>query len=358
MDKFGNNMRPCGGVLGGATALGGGTEHQGHGTPHMHGQVHIASIYQFGTMADVVEAFQKQQFSFDDLARYNTWFHAEDLFDQGVHDEVAKNIDQEWHARFAGAHNDDLSQIPIYLQEEVDASKRTTSVTVSSATDAQQRRELAEDGARFKRQYFADVQRIFSRVQHHMHKKTKKGFVPLRSCARKGCRTSTVCKHDMPKTCFGFKKVALICRGIARRCAAAKIRVSGRRNAFGSMLGPRTDQWQSGTMASFAVGFRTNTHTAPNWRLPPMPGTHADDLCRSATCHAQIRTGQFIKVASRIAQRSQRNCTAYYCGYTFKGQPTGKKCLRGLAESLNYLTAGMKDKAPGQQYPSVISSES
>ena len=81
-----------------------------------------------------------------------------------------------------------------------------------------------------------------------------------------------------------------------------------------------------------------------------MPGTHADDLCRSATCHAQVRTGQFIKVASRIAQRSQRNCTAYYCGYTFKGQPTGKKCLRGLAESLNYLTAGMKDKAPGQQW--------
>ncbi len=157
MDKFGNNMRPCGGILGGATALGGGTEHQGYGTPHMHGQVHVASIYQFGTMADVVEAFQKQQFSFDDLARYNTWFHAEDLFDQGVHDEVAKNIDQEWHARFAGAHNDDLSQIPTYLQEEVVASKRTTSVTVSSATDAQQRRELAEDGARFKRQYFAGV---------------------------------------------------------------------------------------------------------------------------------------------------------------------------------------------------------
>ncbi len=93
MDKFGNNMRPCGGVLGGATALGGGTEHQGYGTPHMHGQVHVASIYQFGTMADVVEAFQKQQFSFDDLARYNTWFHIGiRIVVTGICISTAKNI--------------------------------------------------------------------------------------------------------------------------------------------------------------------------------------------------------------------------------------------------------------------------
>ena len=32
-DRFGSNMRPGGGVLGGAPAVGGGTEHQGYGTP-------------------------------------------------------------------------------------------------------------------------------------------------------------------------------------------------------------------------------------------------------------------------------------------------------------------------------------
>jgi len=52
-DKFGCNMRPGGGVLGGSVAIGAGVEHQGYGTPHLHGQVHVASIYQFGTLREV-----------------------------------------------------------------------------------------------------------------------------------------------------------------------------------------------------------------------------------------------------------------------------------------------------------------
>jgi len=52
-DKFGNNMRPGGGVLGGCVALGGAIEHQGVGTPHLHGHVHIASAFQFGTLREV-----------------------------------------------------------------------------------------------------------------------------------------------------------------------------------------------------------------------------------------------------------------------------------------------------------------
>ena len=81
-----------------------------------------------------------------------------------------------------------------------------------------------------------------------------------------------------------------------------------------------------------------------------MPETHADDLCRSATCHKQVQQQMFLHIASKIAQKAQRNCTGYYCGYTFKGQPSGKKCLRGIAESLNYLVTGMQDKTPGKQW--------
>jgi len=81
-----------------------------------------------------------------------------------------------------------------------------------------------------------------------------------------------------------------------------------------------------------------------------MPGTHSDRVCRSKTCHAAAQEGNDVKAAGRIAQRIQRRCTGYYCGYTFKKQPTGKKCLRGAAESLNYLTTGLEDKTPGQQW--------
>ena len=56
-------MRPCGGILGGSVALGGGTAHQGNGTPHFNVEAHVVSVYQFGTMSEVVQAFRQQQFT-------------------------------------------------------------------------------------------------------------------------------------------------------------------------------------------------------------------------------------------------------------------------------------------------------
>ena len=131
------------------------------------------------------------------------------------------------------------------------------------------------------------------------------------------------------------------------------LRTSGRRSAFCSILGKRSDQWQSGTTPSFAAAFRSNTHTLPNWRIPPMPETHADEVCKSRACKERINSSREVKIASKIGQRAQRQCTGYYCGYTFKPQPVGKKFLRGAAESLNYLTTGMKDKGVGKLWHRV-----
>ena len=62
-----------------------------------------------------------------------------------------------------------------------------TSDTAATMWDAL---PVAEDAARaegqhYKEVYFKDVQFVFSRVQHHMHKRTKKGYVPLHNCAKK-----------------------------------------------------------------------------------------------------------------------------------------------------------------------------
>ena len=56
-DRFGSNMRPMGGIAGGVPALGGGTEHQGNGTPHFHAEGHVVSAYQFGTMEEIAQKF-------------------------------------------------------------------------------------------------------------------------------------------------------------------------------------------------------------------------------------------------------------------------------------------------------------
>ena len=77
-DKFGSNMRPGGGVLGGIPAVGGGTEHQGYGTPHLHLEIHVASIYQYSTLEEVVGKFQQGVLTFQQWKQYNEWLHFQD----------------------------------------------------------------------------------------------------------------------------------------------------------------------------------------------------------------------------------------------------------------------------------------
>ena len=78
-----------------------------------------------------------------------------------------------------------------------------------------------------------------------------------------------VCKADFPKPEKRFLKDPLIlCRCLSRRVG---LRVSGRRNALGGILGRRTGAWQSGTHPAFATVFRSNSHTMPNYRRPGVP---------------------------------------------------------------------------------------
>ena len=246
---------------------------------------------------------------------------------------------------FSNSAHDDMSQTHAYLIEDAGAHKCPN---VCAATKTETMDFLVADAARFKKTYFADVQNIFSRVQHYMHKRTKKGYIPLKTCQRKcGKKCSMTCKSDFPRTRLRTHKSMLACRGVARKY---KLKLSGRRNGFGSILGRRKCEWQSGTTPAFAVAFRSNTHTLPNWRIPPLPECHADDVCKSKTCQAMLGNCRDVKIASKLAQRVQRQCTGYYCGYSFKPQPVGRKYWGGAAESLSYLNTGMKDKSVGQRW--------
>ena len=171
-DKFGNNMRPGGGMLGGMPALGSATEHQGYGTPHLHAEGHIACAYQFGTLADIVKALQSQSFTFQDIVNYQEWLHAEDVFDPKVREDLLPTLEKEWHDRFSTSAHHDLSQIPQYFVQ--DAACHGKSLNVCDARDDSSMSTLTADGVGFKQKYFADVQTVFTRVQHHMHKRTKK----------------------------------------------------------------------------------------------------------------------------------------------------------------------------------------
>ena len=309
-------------------------------------EVHVASIYQYGTLRDVADQLQNGSFTFQQWKDYGEWLHAEDVFDSNVKAAFAPKLEEQWHSRFADKENDDMSVTPKYLVQETDSTCSAMKSVVTS-DDVPALIELLEDAKIFKSKYFAHVQRIFNRVQHHMHKRTKKGYIPLKSCQRKTRKNCSLCKHDFPKDRLCISRSVLICRGVARKL---RIAVSGRRNQLGGMLGKRSDAWQSGTTPSFAAGFGSNTHTLPNWRLPPVPEIHDDSLCASRKCRLSMGTEREKKITAKVAQRAQRQCTGYYCGYTFKVQPVGRKFLRLASQTLNYLLHTMEKKTPGQQW--------
>ena len=350
-DIFGNNMRPMGGVLGGMTAFGGATEHQGHGTPHFHANGHIVCAYQYGTLADIAAKIQRGELSVESLKAYQNWLHAEDVFDEAQHQEFLPNVETEWQQRFRGPEHTSLCTTPSYLHDDsqmTDVEQTLAGVASGNVTLEQ----LEKEGHGFRTKYFADAQFVFSRVQHHVHLKTKHGYVPLKACAKKTKKKSKagacgVCKADFPKTRFCTPKPLVVCRGIARKFG---LRTSGRRNAFGSIIGKRTCKWQSGTTPSFAVLFRSNTHTMPNYRVPVLPETHEAGSCPSKACAEHVEMHTDTKKISKVAQRAQREATGYYCGYCCKRQPVGNKHMRAAGEALNYLTTGMEDKSAGQRW--------
>ena len=109
---------------------------------------------------------------------------------------------------------------------------------IGAATEAQRKEkwttdvESLIDGSEYRKKYLRHVQFVFSRVQHHVHQRTKKGYVPLRNCARKGrkrCVAGDTCKADFPMTNLRVAKSMLECRGVAKKL---KLKVAGRRNSL------------------------------------------------------------------------------------------------------------------------------
>ena len=312
-------MWPCGPSV---VAVGGGTEHQGYGIPHLHLKLHVTSIYQYGTVRDITRSLEKKEFTYEEWKNFHEWFHAEDTFDDNVKTKISESIEKQWHARFADKEHDFLSVTPDFLAKETAKNLGQEQCTVSNAATIADQIQLHNDAKNFKAKYFAHVQHVFSRVQHDMHKLTKKGYFPLKSCQRKSKKLSETCKHDFPKHKLCIPRSVLVCRGVARKFG---LRVSGRRNQLGVLLGRRSDGWQSGTTPSFAAAFGSNTHTLPNWRLAPSAEVHDNEFCSSKKCRDSINDERMLKITAKLAQRAQRQCTGYYCGsvsYTHLTLPT------------------------------------
>ncbi len=333
---FGHNMMPMGGVLGLGMALGGSVEYQGNDNPHFHGNLHLASVYQYKTLMEIAEMMESNVLQLADITSFQEWTCREDHFDLEGHNAALDVFEKKWNANNSDASCDDLCRLPLYLRED-------TTRSLWSATDALDINEALLDGDAYKKVYFADAQYVFSHCHHHWHPfdpKSKERH-PIRGCRSK---KDGRCKARFPHRRRLSLKPKVVCPGNARR---HDLRVSGRRNALGSILSTRRCPWSSGTTPSFAVVFRDNTHTGPNYRVPLLRQTHDPE------CTGECLTNHTLRRMTVAAQRAQRNTTGYYTGYIQKRQPVGKFELRQAAMNLKFLQKTIEHRSNPQQYHHV-----
>jgi len=366
-DLLGSNMRPTGGTLGGVSAFEVGNEHQQHGTPHAHGQAHVVCLYQFNSLEDIAKKVEealedtKSMAVVEQMRNFHDWYHVERPLDPEEHAKYGKQAEEEFFQGFQDSSNAPLCVMPAFLHE--DATKKEDVISWQTlkenvAKDTSLWQVFMHEGSTFAQNYLRHAQFVFNRVQHHVHKRDKDGnYQPLNTCKPKSKKkkkanqvmpSKCFCKADFPKSNVLTKKTVLVCYGMAKKF---NLPVRGRRNALGLWQGQRSDEWQSGTTPSFAVHFGSNSHTMPNYRLPPTLGVHAH-LCEDARCkeHAEAMIQKLTaKKLAKIAQRVQRESTGYYCGYTFKGQAIGKKYLLQATKSLDYMTSTLEDKTQAQR---------
>jgi hypothetical protein len=149
------------------------------------------------------------------------------------HEEDIKMLEKDW-PRYKDSSHSRLSQMPAYMANKGGASNEVssallwsrTSASVPSHSSAEQSATTSEDNSyaelyaevmqeakEFTAAYFKDIQFVQSRTNHHHHKMTKNGRVPLTSCQKKGKAQVKVCKHGFPKEKEMTVVAKVICRG-------------------------------------------------------------------------------------------------------------------------------------------------
>ncbi|CAK0851422.1 unnamed protein product, partial [Prorocentrum cordatum] len=329
-DKFGSNSRPMGGIFGVAAALLGAVENQHLGTLHFHGFVYLANMFQHAPLTEIARTNRESPGLADAVKEWHAWVHREEHWAPEEHRESLPSLESEWRQNHRASEHVGLCRWPAYVDHAEPKTKWDEGCD-AVACDA--------DAATFKQAYEADAQMIFSKVQHHHHPNGK----PLTHCIKKGCKHGDKCKHGFPKTMLmaapDGPRFRIVCPQVAREVG---LKVNGPRSALGEIAGPRNDDFLSGTCPALAVAFRSNTHTAPNNRLPLITGiTHDPNcLCRHGS-REDTEEGHLRRIAFAV-QRSMSNSSRYIGGYISKVQRVGKKarelaktCLSTLAERLH-----------------------
>jgi len=357
-NKFGKNAMPLGGSWGMCDSLAAGTEHQGEGTPHLHGLATIVCPYQHKSLQEIALMIERDILEVESVKAFQEHLCSEDHVAHEAHAAALPELEAAWKTNHAGQEHVGLCAKPQYQHEDYAAdlwashgqrpsgphtgAGRPCEDATLEATAAEVGRARAE-AELYKAEFEADVQYVFSRVQHHWHEEVKGKRVPLKYCRVKGRQSPHLCKARFPKTKQLSLSAKVLCKGLALRHG---LRVSGRRNALGSVLSRRRSPWLSGTSRLFAAVFRSNTHTGPSFRVPLTAKTHE---CEGAC----LTTGVSTKRLAVCTQRAMRQMVGYFSGYISKRQPAGRYEMKASTTNLQFLAEKLKNQKPLTQVATV-----
>ena len=115
-----------GGYAGLATAMSFATEYQGEATPHGHGFVSLANMYQHHTLEEIGHMIERNaegispEFMLERITRFCEHLQREDHFDQEEHDRNLEVLDKQFHA------NNDGPQEKVFLSVRSSSALTTT----------------------------------------------------------------------------------------------------------------------------------------------------------------------------------------------------------------------------------------
>ena len=167
-----------GGYAGMATAMSFATEYQGEATPHGHGFVSLANMYQQNTLEEIGNMIELNsegippQMMLERITRFCEHLQREDHYDQEKHDLNLEHLEKQFHANNEGAPEQLYLSVRPPL-EPADAPAPSLWETDASSEDLW--RAVEADAAACKKRFQEDAQFIFSRVQHHRHNLVAKG---------------------------------------------------------------------------------------------------------------------------------------------------------------------------------------
>ena len=177
-------MKSMGGYAGLATGMIFATEYQGEATPHAHGFVSLANMYQHHNLEEIGQILQKNASAIreEDMLTRVTQFvehlQREEHVNDDEHQRNLVQLEQEFHSNNAGPQrNVHLATRPASMYNCVGAPCAWNYATQSGPPDnadvaaqpAVPWEQVQADAASFQRKFDADVQFIFSHVQHHWH---------------------------------------------------------------------------------------------------------------------------------------------------------------------------------------------